>query len=193
MQQMDAAEIPAAERAIVGLCHSLNDQLAAVSAYTFLLKRRGALGELEEPLQAHLDKLAETIRLVRSLARNPEQEPGPVAVSLLAETATALMHSYPDGPVAFELAESASPAVVRCDWSSALRALLFAGAWVSRDYPDRINVRLSASTEIGLGTLTVEAIGDLPVPIDSGSRFETGERFNWVTTGDRSRTLHHLP
>lgn len=193
MQEIYAAAIPAAERAIVGLCHSLNSQLAAVAAYTFLLKRRGALGELEEPLQAHLDELAETIRLVRSLARNPEPEPGPIAVSLLAETASALMRSYPEGSVVFELADAEAPTLVRCDWSAALRALLFAGAWVSRDYNDSVTVRLSASTEMGQGTLTVEAVGNLPAPTASGSHFETGERFTWVTTGDRTLTLHLTP
>ena len=42
-QERNVADIPATERAVVGLCHDLNDQLAAVSAYAFLLRRRGAL------------------------------------------------------------------------------------------------------------------------------------------------------
>lgn len=189
MQQMDAAEIPAAERAIVGLCHTLNDQLAAISAYAFLLKRRNALGELEEPLQSHLDKLADTIRLIRSLARGSESERGPVAVSLLAETASALMHQYPEGRVDFELGESEVPAVIRCDWTVGLRSLLFAGAWVSRDYPDRVNVRLSVPPGEP-SALDVEAVSELPLPLDSAPRYQEQDNLKWSSTGPRSLRMY---
>ena len=58
MSPENAAGIPAPERTVVGLCHDMNDQLAAVSAYVYLLERRGKLGDMGGALQAHLDRLA---------------------------------------------------------------------------------------------------------------------------------------
>lgn len=193
MQQLDAVDISAAERAVVGLCHSLNDQLAAVSAYVFLLKRRGALGDIEDPLQSQLDRLADSIRLVRSLARDAEPEVVPISMALLAETATSIMRTFPDGPVAFQVADDASSAVVRCDWTGALRAILFAGAWVGRDYRERVDARLSVATEGDAPTLNVEALGELPSPLASGPRHDRSRGFHWSSTGERSVTIHLIP
>ena len=114
--ERDGAGIPASERAVVGLCHDLNDQLAAVSAYIFLLKRRGVLGDLAEPVQEHLDRLAHGVRTVRSLARSPTPHVGPVSITLLAEAANDAMRSYPDGPVRFVVPGADEGAtVVHCD------------------------------------------------------------------------------
>ena len=88
-RESDVARIPATERAVVGLCHDLNDQLAAVSAYTFLLKRRDLLGEVDGPLQERLEEMAGAVRLVRSLCRDPMAKRGPVAVSNSSAPASA--------------------------------------------------------------------------------------------------------
>lgn len=129
---MSGDELPATERALVGLCHGLNDQLAALNAYVFLLERRGILDEEDAPLREHLHNLAQQVRLIRSLARDPEPEVSPVSVSLLAESATAIMDGYPGGSVVFEATGSDESSVVRVDWNRAVRALLVAGEWVSR-------------------------------------------------------------
>ncbi len=131
--ERNGAVVPASERAVVGLCHDLNDQLAAVSAYVFMLKRRGALGQMEEPIQEHLDRLAHGVRMLRSLARGHEPHVGPVSVSLLAEAVTDVMRSHPDGPVRAVVGDAEDgAAVVRCDWNTAIRCLLEAASWVRR-------------------------------------------------------------
>ena len=40
-----ATGIPAAERAIAGLCHDINNRLASLHAYLFVLERRGLSAE----------------------------------------------------------------------------------------------------------------------------------------------------
>jgi len=151
MNSPDAgAGLPATERALVGLCHGLNDQLAALNAYVFLLERRGTLDESDAPLRAHLDRLAGQVRLVRSLARDPTPDISPVGVSLLAEAATEIMDGFPEGSVIFEAEEGDGPSVVRCDWNRALRALVLAGAWLSRETKDPKRVTVIAATREAL-------------------------------------------
>lgn len=182
----DVAGIPATERAVVGLCHALNDQLAAVNAYAFLLKRRGVLDDADTPLHFHLDRLAESVRLVRSLCRDPEPEIGPVALTLLAEAATQIMDGFPDGTVVFN-AEEAEGAVIRCDWARAIRAILLAGAWVSRDVLDDVTVDLGVDDA---GTLELLARGDLSEPRDAEGHPDVGcEPVSIESTGARSVSI----
>jgi hypothetical protein len=154
--------IPATERAVVGLCHGLNDQLAAVSAYAFLLKRRGLLGEIDEPLSQHLERLAHSVRLVRSLCRNPDPEVGPVALSILAETAGELMLAYPEGPVAFRVTtpNEHDGFVLRCDWTGALRSLLVAAAWARRDIDHNETVEVSVTPGNSPNSLDIRVNSD---------------------------------
>jgi hypothetical protein len=169
--------IPAAERAVVGLCHGLNDQLAAVSAYAFLLKRRGLLGDIDEPLSQHLEQLAHSVRLVRSLCRSPEPELGPVALSILAETAEELMQAYPEGPVVFRVpaSDERDALVLRCDWTGALRSLLVAAAWARRDidHNETVEAVITAGdhpNSLDLRVDSSEEPPDLgPVPPDCGT------------------------
>ena len=165
--ERSVADIPATERAVVGLCHALNDQLAAINAYAFLLKRRGVLDDADAPLQDHLDRLAEMVRLVRSLCRDPEPEVSPVALTLLTEAATQVMEDYPDGSVIFHPRGDGDGAVLRCDWARALRALLLAGAWVSRGVDGPVSVAVAVENHDGF---SVEAVGDVPPPPDEGER-----------------------
>lgn len=157
----DVAALPATERALVGLCHGFNDQLAALNAYVFLLERRGVLEGSDEPLKVHLDRMADQVRLARALARDPEPQPSPVAVSLLAEAATQIMHAFPEGPVIYETADGDEGVVVRCDWGRALRALVVAGSWISRETTDPVRALVRAEGRHGL---TVEAVGELTGP-----------------------------
>jgi len=154
--------IPATERVVVGLCHGMNDQLAAISAYLFLLERRGLLGEVGGPLQDHLDRLAAKVRLLRSLTREGESPVEPVAISLLAEAATEIMAEYPEGAVAFRLRVGSAGGVVRCDWARALRALLLAGAWISRGVREPVLIELSTGFDGDLQLLRAQALDDLP-------------------------------
>jgi hypothetical protein len=186
MQHRNAAGVPAAEVAVVGLCHDLNDQLAAVSAYTYLLNRRGVLGDIGDPLQKQLDRIAETIGLVRSLARSHDASVGPVALSLLSETATVIMRGYPQGRVVFEVLDDDSPAVIRCDWTRALRALLAAGAWVSREYVESVTVHVALESATEGPTLRVEAVGDLPTPSPSEGLPELSDDLVVVASAGRS-------
>ncbi|MEQ1856952.1 MAG: hypothetical protein ABL963_10795 [Longimicrobiales bacterium] len=156
--------IPATERVVVGLCHGMNDQLAAISAYLFLLERRGLLGEAGKPLQDHLDRLAAKVRLLRSLTRDGASPAEPMAVSLLAESATELMSEYPEGPVDFRLRAGSDGGVVRCDWARALRALLLAGAWISRGVKEPVRVELTPGTDGDVQLLRALALGDHPSP-----------------------------
>jgi hypothetical protein len=158
------AGIPATERVIVGLCHSLNDQLAAVAAYIYLLERRGQLGELGPPLQEHLDQLAHSVRLIRSLSRGAEPEVAPIALSLLAESATELMEAYPEGPVVFRPSTAHQAGVLHADWTWALRSLLVAGAWVSRGCTETVHVEVALEDAQGARDLQVRASGGLPPP-----------------------------
>lgn len=147
----DVTGVPVTERAFVGLCHDLNDQLAAVSAYTFLLKRRGLLGEVDGPLQERLDQIAQSVRLVRSLCRDPQIKRAPVAVSLLADAMTDILRSHPEGAIACHAraSDEDGSGVVRCEWASTLRSLLVAAAWVRRGVPveERVEVSLALGTD----------------------------------------------
>jgi hypothetical protein len=156
--------IPATERVVVGLCHGMNDQLAAISAYLFLLERRGQLGEVGKSLQVHIDRLAAKVRLLRSLARDGDSPAEPVAVSLLAEAATEIMAEYPEGAVDFRLRADYGGAVVRCDWARALRALLLAGAWIGRGVDGRVHVEITPGVDGHVQLLHLQAVDDLPPP-----------------------------
>lgn len=153
--------LPTTERALVGLCHGLNDQLAALNAYVFLLERRGALDESDAPLKEHLHELAQRVRLVRSLARDPQPDVSPVSLTLLAECATAIMDGYPAGSVIFDPVGADEGAVVRADWNRALRALLVAGDWASRGCGENRHVSVAAD-----GRLTVLVSADESAPPD---------------------------
>lgn len=150
-EESDVARIPATERAVVGLCHDLNDQLAAVSAYTFLLKRRDLLGEADGPLQERLDEMARAVRLVRSLCRDPLVKRTPVAVSILAEAVSDILRSHPEGPIRCRALESHpdGSGVVRCEWASTLRSLLVAAVWVRRGISpeERVEIQLTLGPE----------------------------------------------
>ena len=183
--ERSVAEIPATERAVVGLCHGLNDQLAAINAYAFLLKRRGVLDDVDAPLQEHLGRLAEKVRLVRSLCRDSEPEVGPVALTLLTEAATQVMDGYPDGSVVFH--PRGDSAVLRCDWARALRAMLLAGAWVSRGVDVPVSVEVAVTNGDGL---SLKAVGDVPSLPDEGEGPDPGcEPITMTRTGGRSVSI----
>ena len=129
------ADVSATERAVVGLCHDLNNRLASVSAYAFVLGKRGQLGDAAEPIQAQLDGLAHSIRLIRSLCRDVTSEVGPLSLSVIADGATELMLHYPEGQVRFDADLPEEGGVVRCNWAEALRSMLIAGAWLRRGLP----------------------------------------------------------
>lgn len=158
----DVAGIPATERVVVGLCHAMNDQLAAISAYVFLLERRGRLEDVGKPLQGHLDRLAAQVRLLRSLTRDGQSPVEPVAISLLAEAATEVMSDYPEGAVHFAVQPGGADGVVRCDWARALRALLLAGAWISRGIGETVRVEISSWSDGGVQLLRAQATDALP-------------------------------
>jgi len=145
-RDLEDLPVPAAERAIAGLCHSLNGSISAIAAYVFLLERRGTIEGSEAPLAEHVDKLAGQVRLLRSLVRNDAADVEPVAASLLAESVTLIMSDFPEGPVVFQLRSDDAAAVVRCDWPRAVRALVSAGAWLSRDVPTPVRVSMSVAS-----------------------------------------------
>ena len=189
-KERHVAGIPATERVVVGLCHDLNDQLAAVSAYAFLLKRRGQSPDLADPLQEQLDRLAHSVRLVRSLCRSTEPEVGPVAVSLLAESAGELMRAHPEGAVRFTLpasnGSSNGAGVVRCDWTRALRALLSAAAWVRRGVaPDLVaEIRIEKGSDPD--TIVLALASDAPAPADADPPANLDEGVRLEPAGPRS-------
>ena len=176
--------LPATERALVGLCHALNDQLAALNAYVFLLERRGALDESDAPLREHLDNLALRVRLIRFLARDPRPDVSPVSVTLLTEAATAVMDGFPEGSIVFETADAEEGPVVRADWNRAVRALLVAGAWASRGGGEgrRVTVQLESRH-----ALEVRSSETLP-PGDDELRFDDSD-VRIDPTGPRSARI----
>lgn len=160
--ERDASEsVPPTERVLVGLCHGLNDRIAAVAAYLYLLERRGTAAEVLPALQGQIEQLGHAVRLVRSLARDDTPRPGPVAVTLLAESASELMEAYPEGPVVYTPRAGDESAVVRCDWTRALRALVLVGAWVSRGIPGRVTVQVEVEHGGSATTLVLSAPDEL--------------------------------
>ncbi len=163
--------LPATERALVGLCHGLNDQLAALNAYVFLLERRGVLDESDAPLRKHLDKLAQQVRLVRSLARDHEPDVSPVSLTLLTESATEIMDGFPEGSIVFDALRADDGPVVRADWNRVLRALLVAGEWASRGEREDRRVSVEAESKHSL-LVTAEPTG---VPSPEEPHFDEGD------------------
>ena len=188
----EVAGVPATERAVVGLCHGLNDQLAAISAYVYLLQRRSQLGDMGEALHTHLDRLAHSVRLVRSLCREHEPEGAPVALSLLAETANELMEAYPEGRVVFVPRDADAGSVVRCDWTRALRSMLIAGAWVSRDVSEPVNVDVWIE-ETDTTSIRMTAADELPDPPDEPLHEEAGSHGIVLETPGARHVTIHLP
>ncbi|MBT8488205.1 MAG: hypothetical protein HKN72_07055 [Gemmatimonadetes bacterium] len=176
--------LPAPERALVGLCHGLNDQLAALNAYVFLLERRGTLDESDAPLRKHLDELARRVRLIRSLARDPHSEISPLSVALLTEAATAIMEGYPGGSIVFDVEGAEEGPVVRADWSRALRALLVAGEWASRGGGEGRHVDVRAQ---GRDSLLVSSSGSRPSSDESLRFSDSDVRID--ATGPRSARI----
>jgi hypothetical protein len=152
----------AVEVAIVGMCHRLNGQLAAASAYVYLMKRRGQLGGMEEALQGHMDDLAHSVRLIRSLCRETEEDRSPIALSLLAETATDVMMHHPSTVVTF-VPSGETGGVIHADWARTLRAVLIVGTWITRGATGPADVELRLGNE-DREALYLRAPGDLPEP-----------------------------
>lgn len=183
-------EIPATERAVVGLCHGMNDQLAAVSAYLYLLERRGMLGDMGVALRTHVDGLAQTVRLVRSLSREHPPVIEPVALSILAESASELMAQYPEGPVAFRVQPGHEGGVIRCDWSRALRVLLLSAAWASRGIPELVQADLSLGVDGDERLLRVQVLHDVEPPVCQEVSAEPGSAgIRIESTGDRTLVI----
>lgn len=153
----DVAGVSATERAVVGLCHDINNRLASLSAYAFVLNKRGLLGENADPIQAQLDGLAHSVRLIRSLCRDVNPEIGPLSLRVIAEGATELMITYPEGPVCFEAEVDDSGGVVRCDWAAAQRSLLLAGVWLRRGLPWSETAVVVIRPGAGANSITLEA------------------------------------
>lgn len=154
-----ASGSPAAERAIAGLCHDLNNRLASVSAYLFVLKRRGLLGNGSEAVEADMASIAQDVRHVRSLCRGGTWEVGPVGLTVIAEQVSEIMAHYPEGPVHLEVAKESleSGAVIRGDWTQIMRSVLQSVAWLRRGVPSdtAVPVTVSGSSE---NALTLEAL-----------------------------------
>jgi len=184
------ADVPATERVLVGLCHGLNDRLAAITAYLFLLERDEQLGELGEALHDQLAEMTRSVRLIRSLVREDKAEIEPVALSLLAESAGALMEAYPDGPVEYRVRRDHAGRVIRCDWSRTLRALVTAGAWISRGTAQPLVAELTAESEDKSPIVGLRALGDVPAPPDEKISSESGIGFTLKATGSRAVEVH---
>ena len=152
------------DRVIIGMCHQLNSQLAAANAYVFLLRRRELLGDFDTPLQEQLDRLADSIRLIRSICARDGTRIGPTSLAQLAETATQLMTDYPDGPVSFVARPADEGNVFSADWSEALRAFLVAGAWVAREVEEPVEVTVSLGESRGVAMVSLAPASELPAP-----------------------------
>jgi hypothetical protein len=114
-----------------------------------------------------MDQLAHSVRLIRSLSRGPEPEIAPIALSLLAESATELMEAYPEGPVVFRPSSADQAGVIHGDWTAALRSFLVAGAWVSRGCTETVHVEVALEGPEGSRDLRVRASEELaPPPAD---------------------------
>ena len=194
-KESDVASIPATERAVVGLCHDLNDQLAAVSAYTFLLKRRDLLGDMDGPLQERLDEMARAVRLVRSLCRDPMLKRGPVAVSLLAEAASDILKSHPEGPIRCRALESEEDGsgVVRCEWASTLRSLLVAATWIRRGIPTEERVEVELGLAPDPNALQVSLVGRDEDPTDEPLVPDPYSRGIEISASGPRTVVLHLP
>lgn len=151
------ADVSATERAVVGLCHDLNNRLASVSAYAFVLGKRGQLGDAAEPIQAQLDGLAHSIRLIRSLCRDVTSEVGPLSLSVIADGASELMVHYPEGQVRFIADLTEEGGVVRCNWAAGLRSVLIAGAWLRRGLPRSEAALVTIRPGASPNSMTLEA------------------------------------
>lgn len=148
------------DKVLVGVCHHLNNRLAAINGYVFLLRKRDRLGEYDAPLQEQLDQLERTIRMLRSLLRDTPPAQMPVSLAALVETATEVMEDYPDGPVRFSMAPGQEPGVVRADWVQLLRAVLETGAWVTRDDHAVRDVTLTVAAAEGDIALILDGAGN---------------------------------
>lgn len=156
------ADVSATERAVVGLCHDINNRLASVSAYAFVLNKRGLLGDAAEPIQAQLDGLAHSVRLIRSLCRDVTSEVGPLSIRVIAEGATELMVTYPEGPVRFDSDVGEDGGVVRCNWSAVLRSVLIAGVWLRRGLPATKTAVVTMRPGSSPNSISLEAEGEVP-------------------------------
>ncbi len=198
MHQTQAASgSPAAERAIAGLCHDLNNRLASVSAYLFVLKRRGLLGNGSEAVEADMALIAQDVRHIRTLCRGGAWEFGPVGLTVIAEQVSEIMEHYPEGPIRLEVSTESleGGAVVRGDWTQIMRSVLLSVAWLRRGVPQGTTVDVSLSGEGGT-TLLLEApglAGDAPpeaLTTDSESRVEVtlvNDRAVRLTYGDPTK------
>lgn len=182
--------VPATERVMVGLCHALNDRIAALSAYVYLVERRSEGGELLAALRHQLDRLSHSVRLVRSLIREHTPVAAPVALSVLTESATELMEAYPDGPVVYRPRTGQESAVLRCDWTRTLRALVSAGAWVTRNCQEPAEVEVAVARQGATTVVVVTAPEGMPDPVRELLRSESGSPgIEIVPIGDRQAEI----
>ena len=153
---------------MVGLCHDLNDQLAAVSAYVFLLKRRDLLGDMDGPIQERMNEMARGVQHVRSLCRDLMPRPTPVALTLLAESLSDILRSHPEGPIRCNAVDvdGQGAGVVRCEWASALRSLLISAVWVRRGVPQEETVDLELTAGSAANSVVVSLPGSFDPPPD---------------------------
>ncbi|MEM7416458.1 MAG: hypothetical protein AAF389_13220 [Gemmatimonadota bacterium] len=182
-----ATGIPAAERAIAGLCHDINNRLASLHAYLFVLERRGLSAEETAVVAESFEGVAAGVRLIRSLSRGGVVEVGPVGLGVVAKHATDIMRHYPDGVINFTVADSSHEAgdVIRGDWTQILRAVLLGSAWLRRgvDPETPVSIILSGG---GPQEILLEALGDL-----ADAPFEElvalpGDGVEFSSAGDRS-------
>jgi hypothetical protein len=150
---------------LAGLCHSLNDRIAAVSAYLYLAERRKDVSDLMPVLQDQMERLVRSVRLVRSLVREETPSVEPVALSVLAESATELMEAYPGGAVVYRPRSGDEGAIIRCDWTRALRALVLAGAWVARESLASVEVEMSFEHDEATSVLVLAAPDSAPLAV----------------------------
>lgn len=182
-----ATGIPAAERAIAGLCHDMNNRLASLHAYLFVLERRGLSAEESAIVSETFEGVVAGVRMIRSLSRGGVVEVGPVGLGVVAQHATDIMQHYPDGPIDFTVADASHEAgdMIRGDWTQILRAVLLGAAWLRRGVDRETNVSVVLSGG-GPQDLVLEALGELgEAPFEELSALP-GDGVEFSTTGDRS-------
>lgn len=185
---------PAAERAVAGLCHDLNNRLASVAAYLFVLNRRGLLGNGGESVQADVDAIARDVRHIRALCRGGTVEYGPVPLSVVAEHASEIMEHFPEGPAEVVVADTSveSGHVVRGDWTQVLRAVLLATAWIRRGVDSETSVPITLSGS-GAQEIRLECSQDLGEAPFEELTAQPGDAIEFATPTERAVhiTLFH--
>jgi len=171
---------PGMDRVLASMCHHLNNRLAAVNGYVFLLRRREQLGSFDGPLQEQLDHLARSIRVMRTLLIDAPPSNIPVSLADLVETATEVMSDAPEGPTRFVLDARPDAPIIRADWTRLLRTILQVGLWLTHGHDRAVEVSVGFDTSAKDVTLVLsvpEAPGASPRadPTSASPRYPAAE------------------